>query len=301
MSFIENILYDNDGNILRNTHHSHKYFLYDDNGNTILKTYHSNVDAGPRKFFMHHHTECELSLFLEGSGIYSLNDKSYHFEKGDMFLFGSNEAHCITEISSRIELLNIQFEPRILWENHDNIELLGIFNMRNENFKNKFSKEDAVLKEYILGIEKEISLKNKGYTVQAKNLLYSAFVHILRNYDYVHEDDTRSSYGTTTQKLKRAMEYIQNNLENKMTLTEIADKAHMTNTYFSTIFKRLNGISPWDYITIKRVEKAIGLIKTTSMTKLEIAEKCGFSSSSNFYKAFYNITGKTPKEYKKKG
>ena len=66
----------------------------------------------------------------------------------------------------------------------------------------------------------------------------------------------------------------------------------MAETYFSSVFKKFNGISPWEYITIKRVENAVELIKNTNMTKLEIAEKCGFSSSSNFYKAFFNITGK---------
>ena len=59
----------------------------------------------------------------------------------------------------------------------------------------------------------------------------------------------------------------------------------------------LNGISPWDYITIKRVERAVELLKTTELTKLEIAERCGFSGSSNFYKAFAHVTGKKPGDY----
>ncbi len=70
----------------------------------------------------------------------------------------------------------------------------------------------------------------------------------------------------------------------------------MAPTYFSTIFKRINGVSPWKYITIKRVEKAIELIKTTDMTKLDIAYACGFTSSSNFYKAFSAVTGKKPSQ-----
>ena len=58
----------------------------------------------------------------------------------------------------------------------------------------------------------------------------------------------------------------------------------------------MNSVSVWEYIKIKRVEKAVGLLKTTDLTKLDIAERCGFSSSSNFYKAFKNVTGKTPSE-----
>ena len=71
----------------------------------------------------------------------------------------------------------------------------------------------------------------------------------------------------------------------------------MTQTYFSSVFKKYNGITPWEYITIKRVEMAINLLKTSDMSKLEIAERCGFSSSSNFYKAFLKITGKHPKDF----
>ena len=44
----------------------------------------------------------------------------------------------------------------------------------------------------------------------------------------------------------------------------------MTPTYFSSVFKKFNGLSLWDDITIKRVEKAIQILKTTDMIKLEI-------------------------------
>ena len=67
--------------------------------------------------------------------------------------------------------------------------------------------------------------------------------------------------------------------------------------YFSSVFKKFNGVSPWEYITIKRVGRAIDMIKSTDMTKIEIAERCGFSSPSHFYKAFREITGKNPKDF----
>ena len=56
-------------------------------------------------------------------------------------------------------------------------------------------------------------------------------------------------------------------------------------------------MSPWKYITIKRVEQAIGLLRSTNMTKVEIASRCGFSSLSNFYAAFASVTGRKPGDY----
>ena len=272
--------------------------LFIDKDRVILKTYHSHVLPQKRALREHHHTECELSLFVKGSGTYNICGNEYHFTEGDMFLFASNEAHCITDITEPLDLLNIQFEPRILWESSDGTQLLNIFNMRNENFKNMFSKEDEKLKNHILLIEKEVCDKNVGYKIQTKHLLYSAIIHILRSYDYVKKDDAFSLQNTGVQRLNDAMAYIDRNLEGKLTLKDIAAVACMSETYFSAIFKKFNGISPWDYITIKRVEKAVSLLRTTDMTKLEIAEKCGFSSSSNFYKAFFNVTGKRPGEMK---
>ena len=73
----------------------------------------------------------------------------------------------------------------------------------------------------------------------------------------------------------------------------------MSKTYFCRQFKELNGISPWDYITIKRIEQAISYIETTNLTKLEIAAKCGYNNTSNFYHAFKKVTGKNPSDYKK--
>lgn len=270
--------------------------LYNDTNIPYIKTFHSSVSPTKRTYNAHHHTECELSVFIGGEGVYSVQNREYPFKPMNVFLFGSNEEHCITEIDKEIHLLNIQFEPRILWEHSENIELLKLFSARNENFSNRFDSSDTTLSTLILSIEKELRDKNIGYKIQVKCLLLSALIHIMRNYPYTRQD-TAFAGGKSTEQLKRAMIYIDNNLENRLTLKDIADTACMTQTYFSSVFKQFNGISPWEYITIKRVEMAINLLKTSDMSKLEIAERCGFSSSSNFYKMFSRITGKHPNDF----
>lgn len=275
--------------------------FHDNYNNPIIKTFHSSVMPEKRSYREHHHTECELSFLVTGRGVYSVRGREYTFRPGDMFLFGSNEAHCITEISEELNLLNIHFEPRILWESPENIELLKLFASRNKNFSNRFSHTDETLKSIVLRIENELTEKKPGYAVQVKCVLLSALVHILRSYDYTEEDDLPINTVSVTKKLKDAMIYIEEHLESKLTLTEIAGVACMAPTYFSSVFKKFNGISPWDYIMIKRVERAIEMLKTTDMTKLEIAEKCGFCSASNFYKIFSKVTGRKPSDYKVSG
>ena len=278
---------------------SNELVLYDETNIPYIKTFHSIVLPTKRNYNAHHHTECELSVFIDGEGIYAVRGKEYDFKPMDVFLFGSNEEHCITAIDKEINLLNIQFEPRILWERSENIELLKLFSARNEHFLNRFDSSDTALSTLILSLENELRNKDIGYKIQVKYLLLSALIHIMRTYPYTQKD-TSFSGGKATEQLKNAMLYIDNNLRNRLTLKDIADTACMTQTYFSSVFKKFNGISPWEYITIKRVEMAINLLKTSDMSKLEIAERCGFSSSSNFYKAFLKITGKHPRDFCKK-
>ncbi len=276
-----------------------EHVLKDGYDRVVIKSYRSVLSPQKREYREHHHTECELSVFLSGSGIYAVHGKQYAFRAGDAFLFGSNEPHCITDIYEDMVLLNIHFESKLLWERSESAELLSLFAARAKSFSHQFS-EDATLQSKILELEGELDLQPPCCLVTAKCLLFSALVHMIRNYACIDPARTITAHSSITHSLKHAMDHINEHLEEKMTLKEIADIACMTPTYFSTVFKKLNGVSPWEYITIKRVERAIEMLKTTDMTKLEIAERCGFSSSSNFYKAFVHITGKQPNYFTKK-
>ena len=264
-----------------------------------IRSYHSILSPQKRPYSAHHHTQCELSVFLSGEGIYTVEKKEYRFRAGDVFLFASDEEHCITDIYEEMEILNLQFEPYILWENPDTIELMPLFHSRNAEFKNLYSDNSGEVCKTLLEIEEEMRYRFPCFSVIVKYRLFSALTTILRNHPGVNYQKTVKAADQLTQSIKLSIDYIQRNLERKLTLEELARVACLSPTYFSYIFKKLNGISLWKYINIKRVERAIEILKSENVSKLEIAERCGFSSSSNFYKTFFAITGKTPSNYTK--
>lgn len=279
-----------------------EYLLNDSFGNMpLLKMFHSVVQCGKRNWREHHHTEFELSVFISGSGIYSLKNCYLDFKKGDIFLFSSNEVHCITEISpgESLDLLNIQFEPRFLWSDTSvlNSGLLKIFFNRSENFENRIDRKNPATKkirDIIFKMENEFKNQKPEYESMIKIYLTEILIYLIREYDYIKPDSENYRCAEVLKQLENAMVYINDNLEKEITLTELSASANMSRTYFSTVFKKFNGISPWEYINIKRIEKALTLLKSTDKTKLEIASDCGFSSLSNFYKAFRRVTGKSP-------
>ena len=180
-------------------------------------------------------------------------------------------------------------------------ELLGLFSSRSERFENRFRDEDGTLREMILSLEKEIEQKESCALITSKYRLFSILATLIRRFDCVRTDISTAAPSAQAKNLRRAIDYIGENLPEPLTLTKIADVAYMSPTYFSTVFKKYNGISPWEYINIKRVEMAVDMLKNTDLTKLEIAERCGFSGASNFYKMFFRITGKRPSDFSRGG
>lgn len=264
-----------------------------------IRSYHSILSPQKRVYNAHHHTECELSVFLAGDGIYTVGDKKYRFHAGDVFLFASDEEHCITEIYTEMNLLNLQFESYILWENPDAIALMPLFNSRNSEFENLYRDVGGIVRKTLLEIEDEMYYRSPCYSVVVKYHLFFALSTIIRNQHGINYPTSAIATDNLTQSIKLSIDYIQRNFDQKLTLEKIASVACLSPTYFSYIFKKLNGISLWKYINIKRVEKAIEILKVENVSKLEIAERCGFSSSSNFYKIFHEITGKRPGDYVK--
>lgn len=274
-----------------------EYTILNNKKSCGLRSYHSVLPPQKRQYNAHHHTECELSLFISGKGTYSVGERKYDFCAGDIFLFGSNEEHFISEITEDIDLLNLQFEPYILWEETSSTELLSLFNARNSSFENRYRDKTGEIARFINAFEEELRLKRPCYQLSAKCHLFMALTNIIRSYPYFDSEKAVKASAGITRGLRLAIDYIQENLESKLTLDDISRIACLSPTYFSHVFKKYNGIALWDYINIKRVEKAIEMLKREKITKLEIAESCGFSSSSNFYKIFTAVTGKKPNDY----
>lgn len=285
---------------------SKEFIITDINSSPLIKTFRSTVPSGKREYREHHHTECEFSMCLHGHGIYNAGNVDYEFRDGDVFIFGSDEIHCITNIfpSAKLELVNIHFEPSLLWASGDmsTLPLLMLFNDRSPSFCNMIERENPNtpdVRRLILEIEQHFKSDSPTASLEVKIALYRILLILFNEYGYVNPKKDVVKNARIFKQLSNAMQYINENLSSHLTLSELSQTATMSKSYFSTVFKKYNGISPWNYITIKRVEAAINLLASTDLTKLEIAEMCGFTSSANFYKSFVAITGKKPSYYVK--
>lgn len=76
----------------------------------LLRLFNSRAVRGTRPLENHHHTMLEVSLIKRGNGVYTVGNRTYDIREGDIFIFASDEAHCITEVSSEdMLIMNIHF------------------------------------------------------------------------------------------------------------------------------------------------------------------------------------------------
>ena len=277
-----------------------------DNGRFLLRIYESRAEFSRRNYTEHHHSAFEISYIKSGRGVYRIGGREIDIRAGDIYLFSTNEVHCITEIHDNqpMVLLNIHFEPRFIWSPSGNAldeSFLRIFLDRGEGFSNRLDRSNPTTDEIaalILRMQKEADERPEAYELMIKTYLLNILVLLIRNYNYVSKTAPFTLQSEKLIHIEAALNYIDKNIEKPMTLDELAQKAGMSRTYFSSVFKKLNGLTPWEYIGLKRIEKAKHMLRTTSKSVLEISMDCGFNNISYFNRLFKRATGLNPVEYK---
>jgi AraC family transcriptional regulator len=109
-----------------------------------------------------------------------------------------------------------------------------------------------------------------------------------------------SAHGLDQIRLRRALDYIANNIAEEITLDELAEIAGYSVFHFARKFALAMGMSPGRYISQRRLENAMTELTAGKLPLVEIALNARFSSQTSFTRAFHRATGTTPREYRRR-
>ena len=101
--------------------------------------------------------------------------------------------------------------------------------------------------------------------------------------------------------ITRCVNYIYSHIYERITVSELAAHAGVSESYLSREFVKELGIPVSNYIREKKVELAMELLANTDESILDIACKLSFSSQSHFIDIFKSATGMTPAKYRASG
>src|SRR6201998_471344 len=121
-------------------------------------------------------------------------------------------------------------------------------------------------------------------------------VHLLRQYGAAVLGSKKQDGGLPREKLVRAVEYIQDQLDTDLTVSGIAKAVYMSPYHFTRLFKESTGQSPYQYVVDARVRKAKELLATGKFTISEAARQVGFVDQSHLTRHFKRVFGLPPKK-----
>ncbi|SDF42540.1 AraC family transcriptional regulator [Terriglobus roseus] len=98
-------------------------------------------------------------------------------------------------------------------------------------------------------------------------------------------------------RLRRVLEWIEFHLHTDVRLEQLAAEAQLSPFHFARLFRESTGITPHQYVLERRMERAKTLLKLGKLTVAEVAQDAGFSSATNFVRAFRERIGVTPGDW----
>ncbi|QHI69392.1 AraC family transcriptional regulator [Tichowtungia aerotolerans] len=106
------------------------------------------------------------------------------------------------------------------------------------------------------------------------------------------------NHNWSEKKVQSLLAQLSSNCDQQWTLREMAEHCGIQRTRLNTVFQKLTGSTPMEYLGRLRMERAKTLLRETDIKIIDIAFECGFSSSQYFANTFKNVTGMTPSQYR---
>ena len=99
--------------------------------------------------------------------------------------------------------------------------------------------------------------------------------------------------------VKQAIRYMNAHLYEAISVEQVAGVVNLSPSHFSRQFKRSTGYSPYEYIILRRLDRAKYLLTSTQLTVKEIAFEIGYNSEENFIHSFQKNVGISPGLFRK--
>lgn len=126
--------------------------------------------------------------------------------------------------------------------------------------------------------------------------------HLYLFFDAMLQSITKEQYNSGKRLqdyyIKEALTYIEQNFQNNITVEDIAKNCRLNRSYFGKIFKDSTGKTPQQFLLTYRMIKATELLKLTTLSIGEISKAVGYTNQLHFSRAFKNIYGVSPREWR---
>lgn len=217
----------------------------------------------------------------------------HHFRPGDVaFTPAGSPVHYAH--AEPVDALYIALDPRHVSETSAHLGLPAGQLVLHD----LFGFPDPAIAAIGAAVLRELQSPGMGSTLYLEAVTLQLIIHLVRRF----AADTGASIGRAGEevtdlraRLRPAIDYIREQYREDVSLADLAAVVHLTPPYFSRLFKRAYGVSPYQYVIRRRVDAAADLISHSRRTLTEIASMVGFADHSHLIRHYKRLTGTTPR------
>ena len=258
-------------------------------------------------FYVHWHQEFEFLVLTEGKVLFTIEDREYVMNPGDIVFINSNYLHMAKNICGGVcSFYAIDFSYHVLNEDiHSIFSKKFIRPILNDKYvfpefmpvsedEDKCWQKD--IRNYLHEIGECPEHELEPFELMIRSRILAIWDILDKNCVRAQKDnDIESRY---SERLEPVISYIKENYAYEITLGELAAILPMSEGQFSRFFKQTMKLSPIQYLMRYRILQSCKLLQDTEKKIGEIANLSGFNNISYFNRVFLNTIGCTPKEYR---
>lgn len=167
-----------------------------------------------------------------------------------------------------------------------------------EAFRPRYSERNRRLTQLVMLAELELRAPGFAGDLVIDGLIQAVAALLSRQSDTMSLSEVDRIY-LSPARLARVIDYIDGNLQSEIALKDLAEVAQFSPFHFSRVFKRATGESPYQFVSSRRLERAMRLLEEGELPLAQLALCCGFSSQAHFTSAFSKAIGISPGRYRR--
>ncbi len=149
---------------------------------------------------------------------------------------------------------------------------------------------------YVTELFKKIVSFNDNDSIQAKLYQKAAILELLAYY-FENTSQTKDKL-FKDEKISTIISYIENNIQNDITVNMLSSLVHFHPNYIISFFKDAIGIPPMEYINSMRIEMSKKLLQDPEIPIKEVTARVGFKAPYYFSRIFKQKVGLSPSDYR---
>lgn len=246
---------------------------------------------------LHWHKDIELNLMLLGNTEFTVNGKRNRTLAGELILINSEDIHMgapptgVVGFEPEMELITILWDYDFLKQYSEQPVLR--FDL-GQNSEIKREVRDKIIQIGICFLHKK-----KYYEMDITALLLNIGSLLMKHCLVPLGEQQERIEKKTIYRMQKAVNYIEENYQNAVSLQQMSEYMNLTPTYFSNKFRQATGITFHECLNRCRLRHAVHDLSSTDMTVAEIAYENGFPNVKSLIQSFKKVYQTTPQQYKK--